>query len=368
MATQYSNDYNLPGPISEAIKFFDEVATGNLPVSRMCDAPQISYLRKRNDIEEDVSDKVWSLINRALIQVIENGNVRARVLRSLSVVSSHLNDVQSELRMNGDSEQASEYGKLASKLDEMVLGSLPDDGWLIRQSMSIEVPYTIETSRGYTHEGTTKVYDTIAMFEKSSGTLYFPRVCSTAMYTKPQLRTGWIREANTQASILEFNGFSVNRIVCVMIYKDWHSSRAIKSDSYPLKQIDTVDFELKDFNTREKFIIQRVSSHAMTEMGDIVECKPADQWKKADEYAVVRPASKRPVVKKFMNRSDAEEYLQRNRHMMIDAIIDIIPGERTRCEHYCSVRDFCKQWESERESMRTIQQMANEDMIRKGIK
>jgi hypothetical protein len=368
MATHYSNEYNLPGPVSEAIKFFDEVASGNLPVSRLGDAPQISYLRKRNDVEEDVSDKVWSMINRALIQVIENGNPRARVLRALSVVSSHLHDVQSELRLSEDSSQASEYGLLASKLDELVLGSLPDDGWLIRQSMSVEVPYSVDMSKGFTHSGTTRVYDTIAMYEKASGTLYFPRVCSTAMYTKPQLRTGWIREANTQATILEFNGFEVKRIVCVMVYKDWHSSRAIKSDSYPLKQIDTVDFELKDFDTREKFIRQRVAAHAMTEMGDIVECKPADQWKRADEYAVVRPGAKRPVIKKFLNRTDAEEHLQRNRHMMTDAFVDIIPGERTRCEHYCSVREFCKQWEKERESTRTIQQLADDEMKRKGIK
>jgi hypothetical protein len=75
-----TNNQNLPDAIVKAIEEGDSNYTGShgkhsdISVTRLIDSPQVAVLTKKHweDIEEDASDRIWSLMGRLMHQLLEN--------------------------------------------------------------------------------------------------------------------------------------------------------------------------------------------------------------------------------------------------------------------------------------------------------
>ena len=340
------NTKGLPSPFVEAITYSDFLPAGNLSAYRLQEPPQITRLKKDHKIEEDVADKVWTLISRALVQVIENGSTNMRMRRSFTAVIQFISDIS---KLEEDNGKADAMISIIASLDAISSEYLPvDDRYIMRQSygIDIEVPYVVfkGTDKELSQVGNVSIFDTIPLYDKQDKVLYYPRLCETLHAKKSEMRDSWVRESNIQALILRSNGYEVDSIKCIMIFKDWTRSKAVNMKDYPSKQIEVMSLPVRDNAKVASFVRARASQHMRLQHGDIAECSPSDRWSEADQYVVVRKGKTR-VEKRALTYDEAVTWLAMNRDRYFDAEVKTMPGRSRRCESYCPVRDFCKQWE-----------------------
>ena len=96
---------------------------------------------------------------------------------------------------------------------------------------------------------------------------------------------------------------------------------------------------------QESFVRDRIHLHAEAMFqaqtgGSLPLCSDEDMWEKPTTYAVKKLGGVR-ATKVFYKRADAEAHLA---ELGDKYEIEVRDGERTRCQNYCNVRDFCSQW------------------------
>jgi hypothetical protein len=340
------NTKGLPSPFVEAITYSDFLPAGNLSAYRLQEPPQITRLKKENRVDEDVADKVWTLISRALVQVIENGSSSLRNARSFANVIQFISDIsKSEL----DESKKAVMLNMITTLDAISSEHLPlDERYIMRQSYGIDVDtsFTVfkDTPEEATYTGSVSVFDTIPLYDKQDKVLYYPRLCDTMHAKKSEMRESWVREANIQALILRSNGYDVESIRCIMVFKDWTRAKSLTMKDYPTKQIEVMSLPVRDNAKVSAFVKARAAQHLRLQHGDVAPCSPSDRWSEADQYVVVRKGRSR-VERRSLTYDEAVTWLAMNRDRFYDAEVRTLPGKSRRCESYCPVRDFCKQWE-----------------------
>lgn len=340
------NTKGLPSPFVEAITYSDFLPAGNLSAYRLQEPPQITRLKKENKIDEDVADKVWTLISRALVQVIENGSVNMRARRSFINVIQFISDIS---KSEVDEGKKTALLNMISMLDSISEEHLPaDDRYIMRQSYGVDIDtsFTVfkDTEEEATYNGSVSVFDTIPLYDKEDKVLYYPRLCDTLHAKRSEMRESWVRESNIQALILRANGYEVASIRCIMIFKDWTRAKSLTMKDYPSKQIEVMSLPVRDNAKVGSFVKARAAQHLRLQHGDIAECSPSDRWAEADQYVVVRKGKSR-VEKRSLTYDEAVTWLAMNRDRYYDAEVKTMPGKSRRCESYCPVRDFCKQWD-----------------------
>lgn len=335
----------LPLPFADAIHRHEFIPAGTLNARRLYDTPQIAYLKKKHGVEVEVDDMAWALIQRAILQILRDSNPKYRVEYAMSVVAEALRESWKE---------ASEHYLAIEKL-------LPQEEseWIINQTMALQIGDVNFT----TFEGTDKehlwgrknasVFGDIPLYHIPTKTLYYFQVCNTLSWTKQELRKTWLNEANVLAQILRGNDHEVEKIECLMIFKDWSRGRADANDpnnpTYPTKQVATLALSVYKPESVMKFIKARAIQHLKTSEGDVPPCTDVDRWKEADMWKVCNPVKDNPekfitvTGGKFFTQEDATLFLSKNKHKLTNAVIRRETGEYKRCTSYCPVRDHCQQ-------------------------
>jgi len=72
-------------------------------------------------------------------------------------------------------------------------------------------------------------------------------------------------------------------------------------------------------------------------------CSDEEQWAKPTVYAVMKEGRK-SALKLCSSEEEARTLLDEK-----GTYLQVRPGEKTRCESYCQVRDFCEQYQREKE-------------------
>lgn len=365
MSTTITNTKQFPAPFVDAINFSDFSPTGTVTLSRLVDSPQIAHLRRHNNLEEDIADRAWSLISKALLQVIENGDQSHRFRRAMSTTVQALIDIQAQCRIDpvmaeAPEEEVGEHidaiGEIANKLDMLSQEyfSSDKDRYMIRQSygVSFEESYTCfkGTDKEFSGKEQQTVFETIPLYDKQEHVLHFMKICSTYHATKSDMRNSWVREANIQAYILQKNGFPVKSITATMIFKDFSSGKLGVQKDYPTSQMQSMQLPIHKMEDTEKLIKVQLRRHLRASNGDVPECLPNERWADADSWIVTRPGAKRPL-KRCQSEQEALQWLGSNRVKAVDGYIEKEPGKSKRCESYCPVRDVCEQWKKQREKL-----------------
>ncbi len=363
MSVTTTNNQNFPTPFVDAISFSDFSPTGTVTLSRLVDAPQIAYLRKRNDLEEDISEKAWTLIQKSLLQVIENGDENHRSRRAMSTTVKALIDIQNGVSFENDNisdEEIAEHkkaiGEIVNALDALSQEHYPadKDRYMIRQSYGVtfEESYTCfkGTDKEFSGKESQTIFDTVPLYDKQEQVLHFMKICSTFHALKPDMRNSWVREANIQAYILEKNGFPVKSITATMIFKDWSSGKLGIQKDYPSSQMQSMQLPIHKMEDTEKLIKVQLRRHLRASNGDVPECLANERWADADSWIVTRPGAKKPL-KRCQTEQEALQWLGANRVKAVDGYLEKEPGKSKRCESYCAVRDVCPQWAAQRKKM-----------------
>ena len=290
-----TNNANLPAAIQRAVTN-DPYDSGGSDISatRLLQPPRITALTKRHyeSLEEDVSDRIWSLLGQSTHHVIERAAEGTEDLteRRIFVKNSKTHGWQ----LSGTFDYLSRDGELLdfkttsawSAMDAALKGKAEWEAqlnildWLVRNSLA-----------------------------------------------------------------KENDGIKVKSLAIVAILRDWSKMKALTSVNYPKHQAVVIPIERWSPEVQDVYISERIQLHqAAQKMAEPPICTPEERWHKEDQYAVMKDGRK-SAVRLLPTRQEALDYMSKN-SMKEGKGCNIVlrKGEDTRCAHYCSVNKFCSHW------------------------
>lgn len=281
-----TNKFNLPETFINVIRR-PQYSRGNseISVTEILSPPQLVLLRRQyaDDIEQDASDMVWSLFGSAVHNILEHGKD-----------SHHI-------------------------VEERLFTTF--EGWSISGAIDLQ--------------------------EMVDGKVLIADYKVTSAWAVQQEKQEWIDQLNLYAWLVErVKGEKVAGIQIIGIVRDWSRREAAIKDTYPQSPIVTLDIPLWTPEDRETFVKQRLTLHNEANFaavsGLMPECTSEEMWEKKTTYAVMKEGGKR-AKKVFEIKEDAAAFAgqQKDPHY-----IEVREGGRTRCESFCQVAPFCKQYQT----------------------
>ena len=281
-----TNKFNLPETFINVIKR-PQYSRGNseISVTEILSPPQLVLLRRQyaDDIEQDASDMVWSLFGSAVHNILEHGKD-----------SHHI-------------------------VEERLFTTF--EGWSISGAIDLQ--------------------------EFKDYKFYISDYKVTSAWAVQQEKQEWINQLNLYAWLVErVKDQSVSGLQIIGIVRDWSRREAALKDTYPQAPIVTLDIPLWSYADREEFVRRRLAMHNEANFaavsGNMPQCTSEEMWEKKTTYAVMKEGGKR-AKKVFEIKEDAAAFAgqQKDPHY-----IEVREGGRTRCESFCQVAPFCKQYQT----------------------
>lgn len=171
----------------------------------------------------------------------------------------------------------------------------------------------------------------------------------TAWKFKDGLPKDYEEQLNCYAELLRANGEDVKHLQIVGILRDWSRLEAVRTASYPQRQIVVLDVPLWPQENAQRFLRDRVVLHQQARLS-LPECSPSDRWERPSVWAVMKPLRK-SAVKLYDNEDDARKHAKAG--VADDLYVVRRPGQSVRCENYCSVAQFCSQFKAMKEKEAT---------------
>lgn len=150
----------------------------------------------------------------------------------------------------------------------------------------------------------------------------------------------WIQQLNVLSDLLRKNGIQVYGLQIIGLIRDFSKPLARRNPEYPQKPIVVSPIEMWPTIEAEKFIIDRIALHEEAKI-NLPECSEEEMWAKDTKYALMKKDQKK-AVKLFEDRLACEDAAK----SIPGHYMETRPGERTRCEMYCSVSKFCTQYQN----------------------
>lgn len=278
-----TNKHNLPETIVNVLRRPTYTKGGaNISATELLNSPRIVQLKRLHDakLEEDAADGAWAIIGSAIHLVLEHGKAHNHVVEE--------------------------------RLHAVV------DGWSISGAIDLQV---VED-------------DGIIVSDWKS----------TSAWAVMNEKIEWEQQLNIYAWLVEtVKQKVVKRLSIVAIIRDW--SRNDMRENYPATSIHEININLWSHEERTRFISERISAHAAALFAvetddDLPECTPEQMWEKPRMWAVKKVGGVRAKNVCYTEEEANEKLELAGKNHFIEAR----PGERTRCAKYCSVKDFCGQW------------------------
>lgn len=247
-----TNKHNLPEPVVKALTR-NEYTRGasNRSITQLIDSPRIRILRQEHwdDMEEDVSEKLWAVLGTAAHKMFED----------------------------------TAEGQFIS--EERVF--LEVEGWTI--SGAIDVQHV----------------------EADGITIIDYKTCSvwSVIMGKPE----WERQLNCYASLVRRSkNFPVKSLKIIAIMRDWKSnSRDADYPPSPIMEIDIPMWseEEQDKYLDGRVHLHQQAEFDRLVGGNLVPCSGEEMWEKPAKYAIKKKGNKR-ALKLYESHGEAQEALQ----------------------------------------------------------
>jgi hypothetical protein len=261
----------------------------HLSATQLLNSPKIVALTKKfeDELEQDVSDMVWSLFGTAIHGVLEHGKD-----------DNHI-------------------------VEERLHATI--DGWRISGAIDLQIITGPETV-------SVRDYKT------------------TSSWAVMNEKIEWEQQLNIYAWLVEnIKGKIVDSVGIVAIIRDWSRREAAKNPDYPQAPVKEIPITLWPYQKREDFISERISKHSECEFHmetdeELPPCTPEEMWEKPTTWALKKKGGVR-AIKVYETQEEAEAALDPKVHE-----IEVRLGSRTRCESFCPVNTYCQQWRDYQES------------------
>lgn len=287
-----TNKHNLPQTFVNVLKRPTySKGRANISVTGLINSPKIVALSAKfhDELEEDVSDMVWSLFGSAVHKVLEHGRD-----------DNHL-------------------------IEERIHAEV--DGWRLSGAVDLQV---------VNPEGTVSIRD----------------YKTTSAWAVMNEKSEWEFQLNIYAYLVEkVKGKTVADLGIVAIIRDWNRRDAATREGYPEAPIKELPIKLWSMKERERFVQERIALHsafdfAMEAGEDLPDCTPEQMWERPTVYAVRKVGN---VRAKSLHESE-EEAKAAAEKLGKGYEVETRPGERVRCANFCPVSQYCQQWRDYQQS------------------
>lgn len=341
MARKITNKHGLPDSFMNAFNRDTHPVSGDISVSQLLAPPQVRYLKRMHDIEEDVIDYIFAVFGTALHKWIEAGNSPSFDITAIE----HVADIaKAKFNETGDIR----YQNLVKAVKSLLPPPIEGNKIFVEQTMNVTLgDITLYGTSDYIElDGVSEVVE-IGKIKMESSIIEDHKLCSTYAWIYKESRNKWVEQLNVYAWMAEKNGFPPVKELWINAYfRDWSQSRLLKGGDYPKQPFKRIQIERKSNEEIEEFIKSRLELHRMADNGTPPECDGNDRWATADSYAVkVKSNPKKAVTGSIVDtREKAEAFIKQNAHKLIEPYIEERPGESRKCESYCAVRTVCPQY------------------------
>jgi len=256
----------------------------HLSATQLLNSPKIVALSKKFDeeLEQDVSDMVWSIFGTAIHNVLEHGKDDNHIV---------------EQRLHAEI-----------------------DGWTISGAIDLQI----------------RKGDTISISDYKT----------TSAWAVMNEKKDWENQLNIYAWLAEkVKKETVESVSIVAIIRDWSRRDAATKEGYPPAPVKEIPIKLWTFEERQQFILDRIAAHsacefAMETEGDLPDCTPEEMWEKPAVWAIRKVGG---VRAKSLHGTE-EEAIGMLEELGKGYEMEHRPGERTRCENFCQVNTYCQQY------------------------
>ena len=169
--------------------------------------------------------------------------------------------------------------------------------------------------------------------------------CGTDMI-KSVAKPEWEQQLNILAFLYREHDFPVKRLRINAILRDHMKSKALADRDYPAIPFQTVDIPVWSHDECYKFISNRILLHESVKHNDadhLPPCSASERWTRPDTWAI-RKEGRKSAVRVLSSVTEADELLHTldSKHS-----IEYRPGASIRCNGYCNVSTWCKQYQLE---------------------
>ncbi len=281
-----TNKYNVPETLMAlATKEYYSKGKADFSVTEIISPPQIQRLRKKHyeQIEQDVSDMLWSLLGSALHVVAERGQTENHITEE----------------------------RLHVEIDGVVL------------SGAIDLQKTTESG----------IVITDYKF--------------TSAWAIRQDKFEWEAQQNIYAWLVsKAKNEKVSGVQICALIRDWSRREAAVKADYPPAPIQVLELPLWPLERTEAYIRERLEAHRNAKVADdwgdpLPECTEEERWIRTTQYAVKREGRK-TAIRVLDSEEEAKELAEKEK-----GFVEIRKGEAIRCaNNFCGVNQWCSQYQS----------------------
>ena len=262
----------------------------HLSVTQLINSPKIVALTQKfdADLEQDVSDMVWSIFGTAIHGVLEHGKDENHIV------------------------------------EERLHATL--DGWRISGAIDLQI--------------------------KDDAGLSIRDYKTTSAWGVMNEKVEWEQQLNIYAWLVEtVKKTPIIDIGVVAIIRDWSRRDAAKNENYPPAPVKEIPIRLWTYEEQTTYIKHRIGLHSACEFAmetdeDLPLCTPEEMWERPTTWAIKKVGGVRAK-----SVHDTEESMLKALEIAGPAYeIEVRPGSRTRCESFCPVNTYCQQWRDYQES------------------
>ena len=287
-----TNLTNLPDPVVKALSK-DNYSRGEsqISVTTLIDCPRVRLLREEHDdeISEDVSEKLWSVLGTAVHNIFEE---------------------------TAEGEYISE---------ERIFFDV--NGWTVSGAIDIQK-------------------------KEPDGSITIMDYKCTSVWSVIFGKEEWVEQLNAYAYLVrKAKDVPVGKLQIVAILRDWKKRDSQTKPDYPQSPIVIVDIPKWTETQQDNYFEQRVALHQEGEFAallgdDLPLCSNKERWMRDAKFAVKKKTNKR-AIKLFNNKEDADAFFLKE-GLGSDCEVEERVGDPIRCsQNYCRVADFCTQYQRE---------------------
>lgn len=285
-----TNKFGLPDPVVRALTR-SEYSKGdsNRSITQLIDSPRVRILRQEHwdDLEEDVSEKMWAVMGTAAHKMFED---------------------------TADEKHVSEE-RLYTEID----------GWVISGAIDVQ---KIEN-------------DGIVVMDYKT----------TSVWSVILGKSQWEYQLNCYAALVRrVKNVPVKGLKVIAILRDWRSKDAEEKPDYHRAPIVEVNIPLWEPEKQDAYLNGRVALHQKAEFdrltgSELPWCSDDERWIKENKWALKRKGQKR-AVKVFDNEPDAIAAVQDG----MEVEFRRGEATRCKA-NWCRVSAWCSQYQAEQDSI-----------------
>ena len=158
---------------------------------------------------------------------------------------------------------------------------------------------------------------------------------------KEGVKPEWEQQLNCYRWLMAHNGIETPaELEIIAILRDWSKNEARRNSDYPQQGVLVLPVPVWSMVETHRWLLERIS---MNEEARLIlpECSDDDMWAKPEKWAVRKKGGAR-ALRLYDSLEGATA------HAATDSKLEVEhrPGERVRCQGYCSVAPHCSQYQS----------------------